>query len=964
MMTLHKLHAGDGYTYLTRQVASGDVYRSAGQDLVAYYTASGNPPGRWIGAGAADLAISGTVREDQMRSLYGAGLHPDAEQIIALEVTNGADSDDARRATQFGRAFPVYQMPDTRAARIAARIERYERKTGHTPDATARARIEASEAAKERRAVAGYDLVFTPVKSASLLWGLGDAATRQAVTDAHHAAVASVLSWLERETCFARIGDYGERQIDARGFIAAAFDHFDSRAGDPDLHTHVAISNKVRAVHDRDDGTPRWLSLDARALHAAAVAASERYNTRMEAELFRRLGVTFTERPDNRRSDKRPIREIDGVPHQLIRHFSKRRAAVEERYRELADDYRRDHATEPDTAMQLRLAQQATLDTRGPKSVGVPLHEKIQMWRAEASSVIGGGKVRGLVRTTTDRAERVWNPDDVPVDLIANVTTAVVAERKSTWTRWNIIAEIERQTRHLRFTNPADREAITERILDQALSPAVSVSLGTDRDLPAVVARRENGESVLTQHGSERYTNQAMLDAEARLLEAAAEVVPLPITSAQASLSLDRYECRSGEHLDDDQRALVLAFSTTSRRLALGIGPAGSGKTTAMRALAAVWTNSGGRVIPLAPSATAAHVLENELRCRAENLHKFQHLSQNPNIDDDWASLRQGDLVLVDEATLAGTHRLDGLVQYARTRGAVVRLLGDPYQLSSVDAGGAFRLLIDRIGGAELTGLRRFRDPAAAQATLAIRRGDPTGIEYFLDSGLAESGSDTAMLSAAYDGWARDTHAGLRSLIITTNDRDALALNLQARRMRVRAGTVEENGVTLRDESVAGVGDLIVTRRNDRRLRSSDRSSFVKNGDTWTVTTVGADGGLRARSSDGTTIDLPSDYVANHTQLAYAMTAMRAQGATVDTAHVVVDEATTREALYVALTRSREPAREYVTTERLGAIEPSASLPSAKPSGRDVLANTLSRTNLERSAHALRTGVHSQATID
>jgi hypothetical protein len=90
MMTLHKLHAGNGYTYLTRQVAAGDEGRSPGQLLADYYTASGNPPGRWVGAGAADLQVTGRVREEQMRALFGRGMHPDAEQIVALEVAAGA----------------------------------------------------------------------------------------------------------------------------------------------------------------------------------------------------------------------------------------------------------------------------------------------------------------------------------------------------------------------------------------------------------------------------------------------------------------------------------------------------------------------------------------------------------------------------------------------------------------------------------------------------------------------------------------------------------------------------------------------------------------------------------------------------------------------------------------------------------------------------------------------------------
>src|SRR3954468_292133 len=256
MMTLHKLHAGDGYTYLTRQVAAGDEGRSPGQQLVDYYTASGNPPGRWVGVGAADLGVTGRVREDQMRALFGRGMHPDADQILALELAADTDPAEAARAVKLGRAFPRYRDLPPRADRVQARVAAWTAEHGHPPSPMVRSKIEAQEARRERRAVAGYDLVFTPVKSASLLWALGSAHTRQAVEDAHHDAVADPLAWWERETAFARIGDRGEAQVDTRGLIAAGFDHRDSRAGDPDLHTHLAISNKVRARADHPTGNP------------------------------------------------------------------------------------------------------------------------------------------------------------------------------------------------------------------------------------------------------------------------------------------------------------------------------------------------------------------------------------------------------------------------------------------------------------------------------------------------------------------------------------------------------------------------------------------------------------------------------------------------------------------------------------------------------------------------------------
>ena len=108
---------------------------------------------------------------------------------------------------------------------MATRLAAFERKHGHRPTPVVRSKIEAQEARKERRAVAGYALVFTPVKSLSLLWALGSEHTRVAVEDAHHEAVANTLAWLEEETAFARVGDHGEQQIETRGFLAAAFDN-------------------------------------------------------------------------------------------------------------------------------------------------------------------------------------------------------------------------------------------------------------------------------------------------------------------------------------------------------------------------------------------------------------------------------------------------------------------------------------------------------------------------------------------------------------------------------------------------------------------------------------------------------------------------------------------------------------------------------------------------------------------
>ena len=186
--------------------------------------------------------------------------------------------------------------------------------------------------------------------------------------------------------------------------------------------------------------------------------------------------------------------------------------------------------------------------------------------------------------------------------------------------------------------------------------------------------RRSNGESVLVEHGAARYTTQDLLDAEQRLLDHAHAPTPHGLAASQVDDFLAGFEERNDVVLDPGQRRLVHAFATDGRRLVVGIGPAGAGKTTAMRALTQAWRTTGRRVIPLAPSAAAADVLRDELGCRTENLHKFRHThaSQPPAGQatiDEWFQLQPGDLVLVDEAGMAGTRNLDWLTSLCpRTR--------------------------------------------------------------------------------------------------------------------------------------------------------------------------------------------------------------------------------------------------------------------------------------------------------
>src|SRR5215211_6901468 len=352
-MSIHKLTAGSGYDYLTRQVAALDATEKGHLGLASYYTERGETPGVWMGSGLAGidgLTPGDMVTAEQMQALFGAGLHPLAGQRQRQLQGPDLTERDYAAVTRLGAPFKVHEadvspfrvevakriaalsqaaglpgdcpVPATERARIRTEVGRefFTAEHGRPPeDARELAAAIAKHSRPQTKAVAGYDLTFSPVKSVSTLWALAEPAAAAQIERAHRAAVGDALRFLERHALFTRTGANGIRQVDVQGMVAARFTHRDSRAGDPDLHTHVAVANKVQTL----DG--RWLSIDGRILFKAAVAASETYNTALENHLRGSLAVRFAERsnPDPR---LRPVREIGGVDPALNARWSVRRA--------------------------------------------------------------------------------------------------------------------------------------------------------------------------------------------------------------------------------------------------------------------------------------------------------------------------------------------------------------------------------------------------------------------------------------------------------------------------------------------------------------------------------------------------------------------------------------------------------------------------------------------------------------
>lgn len=373
-----------------------------------------------------------------------------------------------------------------------------------------------------------------------------------------------------------------------------------------------------------------------------------------------------------------------------------------------------------------------------------------------------------------------------------------------------------------------------------------------------------------------------------------------------------------------------------------------------MNALRRAWEkeHGAGYVVGLAPSAAAADVLAQDLGIGTENTAKWLHEHRRGT----W-NLAAGQLVIIDEASLAGTLALDTITAHAANAGAKVLLVGDWAQLAAVDAGGAFGMLVrDRGDAPELLDVRRFRNDWEKHASLQLRLGDTDVIDTYLEHDRVTPGTYEDILDTAYQAWVTDQTAGKTSVLIAETLDTVSELNSRARTDRILAGDVAPDGVKLRDGNEASRGDLIITRRNDRRL--SLGRGWVKNGDRWHVTHAHEDGSLtvrRAHSKWRTTIILPSAYVEDQVDLGYAITTHRAQGSTVDTAHAVVHSPEmTRESLYVSMTRGRESNRVYVATDQHH-LEEHQHRGDLDMSARSILYGILQHEGAEKSAHETTT---------
>ena len=805
------------------KLASAEYYlASVAAGVEDYYTGAGEAPGVWMGTGAGLLGLSGQVAAEDLRAVLG-GQDPAGAPLVS------------------GKAAAKGRLP-------------------------------------------GFDLTMSAPKSVTLLFALGDEAVADATRAAHDEAVAEALGYLEAEAAQLRRGHDGLAVEAAGGLVAAGFRHRTSRAGDPQLHTHVLVANLAPSAEGR------WSALDGRAVYAHARTAGFLYQAALRAALTQRLGVRWG-------PVRRGMAEVAGFSREELAAFSTRRA-------EIAAAMAEHHSS---TAAG---AQAAALDTRrakdrsqridaaplsGARDYRVEPPALVEQWRARGVQLgLSAEVVAG--RTGPGRPARPL--DEAAVGDVL-VSPGGLTAQASSFDRRDV----------LRGLAEAAGEGASVAALRDAASRFLSrrglVRLeGADRSghlaSPDVI-RLGSGKVVAGSAGGERWTTAELLAVEADLVTRARAGTSAGVGVAEPDAL--RAALAARPTLAGEQAAMVRRLTTSGAGIEVVIGAAGTGKTFALDAARAAWAASGVTVTGAALSARAAEELAAGSGIASGTLSQ---LLLDVERNGPRAIVPPGSVLVCDEAGMVGTRTLERLARVVSEAGAKLVLVGDPRQLPAIDAGGGLAALASRVGAVYLVDNRRQAEAWERTALGELRAGRAAeAVAAYGTHGrvhLAPS-ADAAMLSMVAD-WASARAAGQTPVMLARRRDSVERLNALARAARVASGELTGPEVV----SVGGVryavGDEVVGLRNDRRV------GFL-NGTRATVTALDADartlsvGWTDARTGDRMERLLPAGYVDRYLALGYAMTGYKAQGMTTGRALVLADDAMTGEAGYVAMSRGR-----------------------------------------------------------
>ena len=731
------------------------------------------------------------------------------------------------------------------------------------------------------KAVAGYDATLSAPKSVSVAWGLtGD----DGWAECHDIAVNAVVEMIEKYGSTTRIrSNNGRLHPETQGLAVAVFRQSTSRADDPQLHTHVVISAKVQTA----DG--RWYALDAQTLKKYQQAFGYLYQSVLRTEVAHRYGVVFDPIVNGQA-------EIAGVPSELLDQFSKRAREIGVEMNDKLADFHDREGRDPSAFEYAAMEREAAVDTRSKKT-GATVSDLRTRWESEAARL--GIDATALIDSIAEAARQ--RPIEAS-PLGAHDAIENLATRKSTWNRLDVLRTI----RDTVTPQPGHDGTTWATALDQAVDTVLASCIDLDPETDHTLRRSGDGRSLYIAPITNQSTSEHVLAQEEHILTWALNAQADDPTPSH-TIAIDA--------LDDGQHDAASAVAGHDR-LVLVVGPAGAGKTRMLQAAVTDLHAQTRPVIGFAPTAKAAHVLETETGMPADTVAKLLYELDHPNSDRrPWFDAGPGTTVIVDEAGMLNTADLHRLVVHAERHQWRLALIGDPHQLQAVGRGGMFQELCTTGRTNELERLHRFTNEWEATNSLRLRQGDPEALHFYNTFGRIRAGTFEDHLDTIIGAWTRCRDDGETISITTCRNEHVDAINHHIQQRRIEAGELDQDTLVQIDDGWAMVGDVVATRRNDRRLRATTGEP-IRNRERWTIADTNPNGEITVTRLGGRgTITLPADYVRQHVQLGYATTEHGAQGETADRSITLATTATTGRGLYVGMTRGRDENQALVVTD-------------------------------------------------
>jgi conjugative relaxase-like TrwC/TraI family protein len=920
----------------------------AGHVIGGYYlnaALAGEPPGRWWGPGAQALGFSpGQVVE---RQPYDA---------VYRQV-------DPRTGGTLGRARGRYATCAEHLARLRAA----------EPHATAERLIELErQAAQATRQPAAYtDVTVSFSKSISVLHAsirenerrarlVGDqraaaywAGREEAFGEVLHRANRAALEYVQAWAGVTRSGYHGVRidgrepgRFESADLIVTSWVQGTSRDGDPQDHVHNQIA---RITRTRSDG--KWRALDTASLSAVLGAVQAVAATAVECELTAEFGVAWLPRADGRGN------EITGVTQAQMDAYSTRTVQVREKERELAQAWERRHGRAPTSRELLYIANDATLQSRkGKDAAPVDWDALAARWDATI-----GGELAGVAPTVSNargpntqahehhggRAPAGPPSREAQARALAKALI-LVSDQHPAWTRHDLLKQLALvmppETRQM---SAQAAQELLAGLADEALSgragDVVCLEAPEWPPLPSSLRRELDGRSVYTRPGVARYATAEQLSMEAKIVaHSQTQGAPrLPAELAARRLGADpavlEAQLRGRAHdtrepsaprgLRLDQAATVWYALTSARTVEVITGPAGTGKTRVLAALAGAWD---GPVFGTATSQNATHQL------RAAGVQVAANTTRLL-ADIRHGHIPPGSLIVADEGSMISITHLAVLTEYAARHGCKLVLAGDQEQLAAVEGGGAMTLLADQLGYVQLAEPVRFTAAWERAASLRLRSGDASALaEYDQHGRIRGAPADQAMDQAVHT-YVASFLAGRDVLLMAADWARCRELSRRIRDDLIHLGLVD-NGRAIRiaEGAEASVGDLIICRRNDHYLEAGEPGRTLANGDVLRIEAITPGSIVVRRRLDPDRATGQRRFTSQafrytgyeSADLAYAITGHSAQGATVHTGIALITGNEDRKWLYPAMTRGTDANLAFVFTTPPNVVDPA---PGALP---------------------------------